>query len=775
MKLMRITHIFSVLILLLGLNLPQISAQSVESLLQGQVSGVRVWSMDGSPMSSCGVSIRGVNSLRGSGNPIYIVDGSILSTSTARMVDPLWQFGDEAYASPLSQLSFLNPDDVESIEVLKNTTATALYGSKGANGVVMIRTKRVDSDKTGIYWDSNVGVSTPMLRGYSKPSVSHTHKVMVGSTKDRTSYTLSAYFGDENYLLPETGSMKGGLRTSFETKANSVVWFGFNSNMSVVNTTSAAATAWYGSESMTLSMRDAGSSPEVWAADYDDDALEFRTVNSMWLKLNILNGFSFKLDLGTDYQNLTRRFWWGDQTTFGYDNNGAASILRNSIFAYNASAIFDYGLYVAGDHHLNVSAGAQLFGNMDVFNTLNGTDFYNHTLRAKGLNLAASKALLHRYDHNDISCGALGTLTYDWLGMVGATASVVEEYNPMYGEWNLYPTASAYVDLEQLVIPDNTILTSLTIEGGYGESGRDDYIPYDFLGAYTVGPYEKVDGSISSFFDGRSYIHTREWNVAIKAGLLEDKISVEAGYYSRKTADRMAFYRLGEQNPKGDWVFIDRTMTASQESVVANDGVEFSVTGQPILMKDWKWTVGISGAYNINRIASLAAEDAGGMSVGNGLVATRNIEGYPVSSIVDSKGNIIGNPTPKYHGALNTSLRWRELELELLADGAADYEILNMSRMWVSRRKSITPQFVENGDFLRLARMTVMYDVPVAGIKWLSSLKVFLKAYNLAVLTAYSGWTPDVNSFAVSNFRLGVDNGSCQVPRVFMLGASVKF
>lgn len=772
---MRITHIFSVLILLLGLNHTQASAQSVESLLQGQVSGVRVWSMDGSPMSSYGVSIRGVNSLRGGSNPLYVVDGSVLNTSNVRYVDPLWQYGDEAYASPLSQLSFLNPYDIESIEVLKNTSATALYGSKGANGVVIIRTKHIDTDKTGVYWDSNVGVSAPVLRGYSRPSVSHSHKVMVGSTKDRTSYTLSAFFSDENYLLPETGSMKGGLRTSFETKANSVVWFGFNSNMSVVNTTSAAATAWFGSESMTLSMRDAESSPQKWAEDYDDDALEFRAVSSMWLKLNIFNGFSFKLDVGTDYQNLTRRFWWGNQTPFGYDNKGAASILRNSVFAYNASGVFDYGLYVAGNHHLNASVGAQLFGNQDVFNTLNGTSFYNHSLRAKGLNLAASKALLHRYDYNNLSCGLLGTLTYDWQSMAGATVSVVEEFNPLYGEWNLYPSASAYVDFRQIFLPDNFILSSLAVECGYGESGRDDYIPYDFLGSYTAGPYDKVDDSVTSFFDGRSYIHTREWNVNLKAGLLEDRISLEAGYYDRRTADRMAFYRLGEQNENGDWVFTERTMTASQESVVANNGVELSIAAQPILTKDWKWNIGMSGAYNFNRIASLAVEDAGGLEVGNRLVATRNIEGYPVSSIVDSKGNIIGNPTPRYYGSLNTSLRWKELELEVLADGAADYEILNMSRMWIDRRKSVTSRYVENGDFLRLAKVTVAYDVPVAGIKWLNSLKVFIKSYNIAVLTAYSGWTPDVNSFAVSNFRLGIDNGSCQVPRVFMLGASVKF
>ena len=141
------------------------SVKSVEALLQGQVAGVRVWSMDSNPLSANGISIRGVNSLRGSGLPLFVVDGSILNAANARNMDPLWQYEDKAYATPLSQLAFLSPNDIESIEVLKNTSATALYGSKGANGVVIINTKRVDQDRSTIVWDSNVDVAVPYLSG----------------------------------------------------------------------------------------------------------------------------------------------------------------------------------------------------------------------------------------------------------------------------------------------------------------------------------------------------------------------------------------------------------------------------------------------------------------------------------------------------------------------------------------------------------------------------------------------------------------------------------
>ena len=757
-----------------SLGMHSSAVKTVEALLQGQVAGVRVWSMDSSPISAQGVSIRGINSLRGSCAPVYVVDGTVLNTSNARNIDPLWQHGDAAYASPLSILTFMTPDDVESIQVIKNTSAAALYGSKGASGVVLINTRRLNQEKMRIVLDSDVDVSVPMLNGFSSTSVSHNHRLMLGSMKDRTGYTLSAYFRDDNYILPNTGSMKGGLRTVFETKANPVVWFGLNSQLSVGKTSQAAATAWYGSESLTINMRKEGADLQGWVDDYDDGVLDFRAVNSMWMKLNLFRGFSFKLDLGTDYEYSTRSFWWGNATPFGKANNGAASILRTSVFAYNASAVLDYQCYIGEDHMLNVSAGAQALGNRDVFNTLNGTDFYNHSLRAKGLNLAASKAELHKYDNSYLALGIFGDLKYDFKEVAGADLAFRTDFNTEYTVWNMYPSTSAYFDIRKSFLQENEVVSALRLEGGYGEAGREDYIPYDFLGAYTTGAYEQVDKSVAAFHDGRSYIHTKEWNVSLALGFFGDRLTLEGGYYDRRTSDRLSFYCFGEKQGQW-WNFTDRRETSSQESVIANAGVELTLGAVPVRTKNWEWSININGAYNMNRIASLAQEDMGGMSIGNSLVATGNIEGHPVSSIIDESGAVLGNPIPECHGAIGTVLRWKNLTLDVLADGAAGSDILNLNRMAVNNSSSVLPKYVEKGDFLRLSRVSLAYDIPMRGVPHIRSLQVRLSGCNLAVLTSYSGWTPDVNSFAVSNYRLGIDYGSYQAARTFVLGFNIKF
>jgi len=736
------------------------AVNTVEALLQGQVAGVRVWSQDGSPMSASGVSIRGVNSLRGGQQPLYIVDGAILNDSNTRNVDPFWQLGDQASASPLSQLSFLVPNDIESIEVLKNASATALYGSKGANGVVIINTKRIRSERSVINWDSNLDIASPLVSKGTGLGISHNHKVMFGGSKKNSCYTLSGYFRDDNYVIPGTGSMKGGLRASFDTQANPVVWFGLSSNFTVGNTKSAAATTWYGQESMTTAMRAPEGKTEGWAADYDDHALEFRTVNSMYLQLNLFKGFSFKFDLGVDYQYLTRSFWWGNGTAFGLANNGAASMLKTSSFAYNASGVFKYQTFLGEDHHLVASAGAHAVGGWDVFNTLNGTDFYNHSIRYKSLNIAASKAVLNYHKRNMFNLGIFGDVKYDYKGLAGAEVAYRTDFNPEYGTWNMYPSVSAYWDIKKTLFDSSDLVSSLKLEGGYGESGRDEALPYEYLGAFTPSKVMEVDPNATPFFDGRSYIHSREWNVSLTFGMFDDRLSLTAGYYQRQTADRLTFYAIGEnimttppvtevdpENPdeeEGEQVFTpehkywdwkDREEIAYQESVIANNGVEFSVTGIPVQTKDWTWSINVNGAYNINRIAKLALEDQGGMGIGKEIVATQNYEDQPVSAIVDADGAVIGNPTPKYYGGLGTTLRWKDLSLDILADGAAGHSILNLNAMAADNQTAVSSKYVEKGDFLRLARVSLAYNIPVKNVKWMESFKVFATASNLAVFS----------------------------------------
>ncbi len=111
-----------------------------QQYLQGRASGVYIQSNGNELLSPNTIRIRGANSLRGDNEPLYVIDGIIVSSATEDAADPLT--GGSSYLSPQSGLSGINPQDIESIEILKDASATAIYGSRGANGVIIITTKK---------------------------------------------------------------------------------------------------------------------------------------------------------------------------------------------------------------------------------------------------------------------------------------------------------------------------------------------------------------------------------------------------------------------------------------------------------------------------------------------------------------------------------------------------------------------------------------------------------------------------------------------------------
>ncbi len=126
---------------------------STEQLLQGQAAGVRVVQNSGAPGGGITVNIRGTNSLTANNQPLYVIDGV-----------PAF-IGSEAQASartgtPINPLAEINPNDIESIEILKDASATAIYGSRGANGVVLITTRRGKSGENNVQFRSSYGVQS---------------------------------------------------------------------------------------------------------------------------------------------------------------------------------------------------------------------------------------------------------------------------------------------------------------------------------------------------------------------------------------------------------------------------------------------------------------------------------------------------------------------------------------------------------------------------------------------------------------------------------------
>jgi TonB-linked SusC/RagA family outer membrane protein len=142
-----------------GDKLENRQAASVQEVLQGQLAGVQVMSDGGAPGSEATILVRGISTVNNN-NPLYIVDGS-----------------------PLDDIEYLNPKDIESVQVLKDASASAIYGSKASNGVIIITTKRAKQGQSSISFDASFGLETAA----KKPSMA-----------DASEYTRIANLANEN-------------------------------------------------------------------------------------------------------------------------------------------------------------------------------------------------------------------------------------------------------------------------------------------------------------------------------------------------------------------------------------------------------------------------------------------------------------------------------------------------------------------------------------------------------------------------------------------------
>lgn len=769
---------------------------SPEALIKGKISGVRVSSTDGGLNEVLNVNIRGINSLRGNNQPLYVIDGVILNNYISQNISPFLQsetYGDYNYTSPLSAMDGWNLYDIESIQILKNTSATAIYGSRGANGVVIIKTKTPSSEKFSVDWNTNLGMNVSSRKSeFLAPTFSHNHSLSIGSSNGRTRMRFSAFFRDMNGAMDNVSSTSGGLSAMLETQANAVVHFGMNISCSEGIQNSMLGTAWYGAPSAMLAVRQISmpdgkiNNAQKWFESFSDDTKNFRTSDSFYLTLNFTPFFRWRNEASVDFTSNTRYVWFDTGTAFGNAFDSAAGINSSSAFLLTAKSTLEYSHSFANAFNLNLSGGVEASETKWRFDNMNGSKFFYKQIGARGFTFRESTDIPASFRNDGSVIGFFGDVALDYQKVTGLQASVRLDKDSEYDtDFVIYPAVNAYVDICRLANIDSPLISKLRLDGGWGQAGFGKFIPYDLLGNYTAGPHYLADTQTSAFFDGRNSLKTSEFQLAFNSAFFNDRVELGISYYNRETRDKLDLYQFGTAQFGGVWTKKPRTIIDSQETVIGNTGVEIELGGKVISSQNVKWTLTANVALNNNNINAIDDNDAVPFAVNtSGLTPTISQKDISVSSlygsILDSDNKIVsvgilGNSIPKVSGGLQSVLSFKAWTLELDADFAGKFNILNMNNMLASGQSIVSSAFVEKGDFFRLNNTALKYNVPVSRLSWIKSLSLNLSATNLLVLTGYSGWCPDVNSFGTCNMLMGMDYGSNPIVRTVMIGVSAKF
>ena len=240
------------------------TASTLDGALSGQVAGLNVTASSGQPGAESSIRIRGGNSINASNEPLYVVDGFIYFKDASTSGTGLG-----AIESSLNPLATINPNDIESIEVLKDVSATAIYGSRGANGVILITTKKgkLGEKKAHISYGYNLGVSSVSKKldllnasqwaqfqkdyfsnkgGYTdeqikalgkgtdwqdavlRTAIQQGHELSVNGSTDKSRYAFSANYTDQDGIVLNSGFQRYNFHTNAEWELQKGLKFGIN-------------------------------------------------------------------------------------------------------------------------------------------------------------------------------------------------------------------------------------------------------------------------------------------------------------------------------------------------------------------------------------------------------------------------------------------------------------------------------------------------------------------------------------------------------------------
>lgn len=493
-------------------------------LLQGKISGVNVTSASGEPGAAQNVIIRGIGSLRSGTQPLYVVDGFLLDNSS-QGVDT-------------NPLNFLNPSDIESIDVLKDASATAVYGSRASNGVVVITTRKGKSGKTEMNFSASTawsamsnkidvfsadefrtqvlaeggtlndfGGNTDWQDELTQTGVSKQIDLSIGgATAEKFSYYASVGVQDQEGILKNSNLKRYSGKLNMTQKAiNGRVNIDYNLTAShtenlrpSIGSTMSGSTISSGSiisdmlnlnptipaytnGEPTLLITNA-LNPLKRYEIYSDEAINNRILASVSPLIEIFDGLVYKLNLGADYSTTNR-----DQQYKPYPqvvnesdiSNGALATLNSS----NTNKLVENTLtynWNKSVHNVTLLAGHSYQSFLEENRTFNYRGFANNnidpTYQDQTSTTTYPTTVISSAIKNELQ-SFFGRLNYSYNDKYLFTATLRADGSSKFGENNRYgyfPSVALGWNISNEEFMGNSVFNNLKLRTSWGQTGNQE-------------------------------------------------------------------------------------------------------------------------------------------------------------------------------------------------------------------------------------------------------------------------------------------------------------
>lgn len=668
---------------------------NVQQALQGRMAGVEVQRIGTAPGATARIRIRGERSVLGSNDPLIVLDGIPFE----------------------GNLNDINPDEIASINVLKDASATAIYGSRGANGVMLITTKRGQAGETTLTYSSYVGVTTvakkyPLMNAeqyqamrdytgvwpyrpeevegialgrntdwqdlmYENGYITN-HNVGITGGTERGTYAVGGGYFKETTVLPGQDFERFSLKVSTDSKIGERFKIGLTSLNTVnyangtqfVNQQPFTPGAFGGSIMYNIlatsplmpAYSDNGEIfPEPFGNlddasanlnplyvkrnnnDYTDRVRRLRTFNSLYAEVKIIEGLTYRFNLGLEYGQTNAAQFQGQGSYFRKLVDSRAAVRNSENFSWTAENVLTYEKTFAEDHRITFTGLFSAQQSRDFATqaskdaiTANFIEFYDMSY--------ADPALAPVLSGGEQTRGLLsymGRLNYAYKDRYLLTATIRRDGSSVLAnKWHNYPAFAVgwNVTNESFMQDFINILSSLKLRIGYGQTSNQAVDPYTTLGGVvnTVGiaggtvplRYNFGQNQVQGFLAARIPDKTLGWeytattNVGIDFGFLNDRFTGSIEYYNAQTTDLLFSLRL--------------PITAGYEQNyltniggMENKGLEIVLSGEVLRLDNgFTWGVDVNWYYNRNKLLSyLPGVD---QDIANGLFV-----GHPISAIFD--------------------------------------------------------------------------------------------------------------------------------------------
>ena len=649
------------------------AANPIEAL-QGKSSGVAVFT-NSQPGEAPTLRIRGSASINAGTDPLYVVDGFALTDGN---------------------MNDINPADIESMEVLKDASATAIYGSRGANGVVMITTKKGSKGKHNISVHANMGVqmrsrlietitgqefidyinkantaqggSAPFPNGYNgsfydwqkgvikSSAITQDYGLTLDGMSNETRYMFSAGYYNQDGLLDAQGYEKFTLHSNLDHKFNK--WFSIGANMQLTSsrqnimtnpvTNDIFRSGWPTDQPK----NDDGSwniiqHGEVFNpfADMDattDQVKNIRFIGNFYAQIDFSKHFNYKLNIGYDTKTSNQYQYLSSQMAKGIQA-GTDTGTGMHKWARQESRLMDNILTYSnqwGDHRMSLTGVYSWQDYKYRYSQMSG-NFSNDALGAwdfSGVDQASLKAASDIYSNRLISWTARGTYAYKDRYML--TATIRFDGSSRFGsdnKWGTFPSVGvAWRASEENFLKDSKVISDLKIRASYGVTGNQEIGNYQSLARLANST------SNANYSDGTNSIIGFYEEVGNSKLKWESTRQFDAGF-DLSLFDRV-FLNFDYYNRQTqDLLYtVPIPSTSGYSSVlsnvgkVSNYGIELSLSADVYKNRDWKVTVGGNFTYNTNKIKKLY-DGADRITVYDGTASTglaRVLEvGQPVNGV----------------------------------------------------------------------------------------------------------------------------------------------